>query len=167
MLVRALATSSAASAVMSSRAAEGGVNVDLDATLLVQAVLILVLWLVLKPLLFDPMLKLFEERETRIVGAIQKARRIDEKSADAKAEYDDAMGKARAAGAAEREKLRAESLRQESELLTKVRGETQQRIDAARADNEKELESTRQKLVPHASNIAKDLAKRVLGREIA
>src|SRR4051794_32323191 len=53
--------------------AEGGVTVDLDASFVVQLVLFVVLLVVLKPLLFDPMLRLFEEREKRIDHAIKEA----------------------------------------------------------------------------------------------
>jgi len=159
-------TSTAASA-MSGRSAAGGVNLDFDATLLVQAAFVLILWAVLKPVLFDPMIKLFAEREQRIEGAMTKARRIDDKSAQAKVEYDELMAKARAEGAAEREKLRGEGVRKEGELLAKVRGETQSRVEAARAETQREVDSTRAKLVPHTSAIAKDLVKRVLGREVA
>ena len=49
-----------------SALAEGGVNVDLDATFVVQIALFVVLLLILKPVLFDPMMRLFEEREERI-----------------------------------------------------------------------------------------------------
>jgi F-type H+-transporting ATPase subunit b len=164
----ALTTCSAAGAAIttSSHAAEGGVNLDMDATLFVQAAFILVLWLVLKPVLFDPMLKLFEEREKRIEGAVKKARRIDEKSAAANAEYEELVAQGRAAGAAERDKLRTDAARKESDLLGKIRSQTQQRVDAARAETEKELAQTRSQLVPHTNAIAKDLAKRVLGREV-
>lgn len=151
--------------VMSTAA--GGVNLDFDATLLVQVGFILVLWLVLKPLLFDPMLKLFEEREKRIEGAIKKARKIDEESAERKAQFDEAMAKARAEGAAERDKLTAESRRKENELLSKVRAETQKKIDDARAAIQKDVASTRTSLAPHTNALAKDFAKRVLGREVA
>jgi F-type H+-transporting ATPase subunit b len=146
--------------------AAGGVNLDFDATLLVQVVLILVLWAVLKPVLFDPMLKLFEEREKRIEGAIKKARRIDEQSAEAKAEYDQVMNQARNAGTTEREKLRSEGVRKESALLAKIRGETQQTMEQARAETMREVDATRSALTPHAQELAKDLATRVLGRQI-
>ena len=46
---------------------EGAVNVDFDLTVVGQIVLFVTLMLVLKPWLFDPMLKLFEEREKRVV----------------------------------------------------------------------------------------------------
>jgi F-type H+-transporting ATPase subunit b len=146
--------------------AAGGVNLDFDATLLVQVGFIIVLWLVLKPLLFDPMLTLFEEREKRIEGAIKKARKIDDESAGAKAEYDEAMAKARAEGAGEREKLRAEGIRKESELLTNVRAETQKKVDVARAALAQEVAATRATLEPHTRTLARDFAKRVLGREV-
>ena len=67
-------------------AAPQAINVDVDLTFLVQLVLFVGLTLVLKPMLFDPMLKLFEEREKRIDGAKLQARKIDEKSASALAE---------------------------------------------------------------------------------
>jgi F-type H+-transporting ATPase subunit b len=161
-----VATFSVTSSALGTHAA-GGVNLDLDGTFLVQVVFILVLWAVLKPILFNPLLKLFEEREKRIEGAIKKARRIDEESAEARAQYDDVMAKARGEGSAEREKLRAESLRKESELLTQVRAETQKTVDQGRGETQKEVDATRVNLAPHTRGLAKELAQRVLGREVA
>ncbi len=147
-------------------AAAGGVNLDFDATLFVQVGFIIVLWLVLKPLMFDPMLKLFEEREKRIEGAIKRARKIDEESAEAMTSYNEQVSKARAEGAAEREKLRAEGLRKESDLLTKVRNETQKKVDDARAQMQKDVAGVRSSLEPQTQELAKEFAKRVLGREV-
>lgn len=161
-----LATFSVTSSV-TTRAAAGGVNLDFDATLFVQVGFIIVLWLVLKPLLFDPMLKLFEEREKRTEGAIKKARRIDDESTAARSEYENAVAKGRAAGSAERERLRAESLRKESDLLANVRAETQKKLDAARAEVSSEVATARGALGPATREIAKQVASRVLGREVA
>ena len=159
----------AAFSVTSSQlaAASGGVNLDFDATLFVQVGFIIVLWAVLKPVLFDPLLKLFEEREKRIEGAIKKARRIDEQSAEAKAQYDDAMTKARAEGSAEREKVRGEGLRKESEILAAVRAEVQKGLDVARQQTQKEVDATRTDLAPHTAALARHVAGRVLGREVS
>src|ERR1700690_3431373 len=86
----------------------GGVVVDLDVTLVGQVVLLLVLLVVLKPLLFEPMLKLFEEREKRTEGAKLQAGKMDEAPAGALSKYEGEMQKARAAGNAERDKLRGQ-----------------------------------------------------------
>src|SRR2546423_15546402 len=106
------------------KAAGGGVEVDFDYTLIGQVLLFLILWVALKPLLFDPMLKLFEEREKRIEGNRTKARKIDDESAVALTQYEEAMTRARAEGNAVREKLRGEGVAQESALLSMVRLET-------------------------------------------
>src|SRR5258708_36677902 len=109
---------------LSAASAGGGVEVDFDVTVLGQVILFLLLLLILKPLFFDPMLRLFEEREKRIDGARLLARKIDEKSATALTTYETEMAKARTAANVERDKLRAEGLKKESEILAKVRAST-------------------------------------------
>src|SRR5450432_2535245 len=110
-------------------AAPQAISVDFDATFLVQFVLFAALTLVLKPLLFDPMLRLFEERERRIDGAKLQARKIDEKSASALSTYEAEMAKARATGNAERDKVRAEGVAREQQILGAVRAATSKVID--------------------------------------
>jgi len=144
----------------------GAVVVDFDATVLGQIVVFVALLLVLKPLLFDPMLKLFEEREKRIHGAKLNARKLDEASAGALAKYEAAMQKARAAGSAERDKLRAEGARHENEILGQVRAATGKLLEEGRKKREGEVASVRAALRREAGTIAKDLASRVLGREV-
>ena len=144
----------------------GGVSVDFDKTLFVQVGLFVVLWIVLKPLLFDPMLKLFEEREKKIEGTIADARKIDLQSADAKATYDEALTKARAAGALERDRLRAEGIKKEKELLTAARVASQQKIDEGRTQSLKEVDAARSDLSKERQVLARDVAARVLGREV-
>ena len=144
----------------------GDVNLDIDATAFVQVGLFVVLFLILKPTLFDPMLKLFEVRERRIEGNIAKARKIDGQSAKAKGEYDEALAKARAAGTLEREKIKNEGLRHEAELLAKVRAETTATAEEARKKAEEDLATARAQLGIAASALAGQLATTVLGREV-
>jgi F-type H+-transporting ATPase subunit b len=144
----------------------GGVSVDFDKTLFVQVGLFILLWIVLKPLLFDPMLKLFEEREKKIEGTIADARKIDLQSADAKATYDDALAKARAAGALERDRLRAEGIKTENELLTAARAASQAKLEAGRNKSKQEMDAARADLSKERAVLARDVAARVLGREV-
>jgi F-type H+-transporting ATPase subunit b len=144
----------------------GDVNLDLDGTAFVQVGLFIALWLILKPLLFDPMLKLFDEREKRIEGNIAKARGIDEQSGHAKAEYDETLHKARLQGTADREKIRAEGIRQEAELLAKVRGETAALAAEARKKADEELVVAKNELGKEGGALARQLAGIVVGREV-
>jgi F-type H+-transporting ATPase subunit b len=147
-------------------AAPQAISVDFDATFLVQFVLFAGLTLVLKPLLFDPMLKLFEERERRIDGAKMQARKIDEKSASALTKYETEMAKARATANAEREKIRAEALRKEQEILGGVRAVAAQTLENGKKAALADAERVRATLKAQSAGLARDLAGRVLGREV-
>jgi F-type H+-transporting ATPase subunit b len=147
-------------------AAPQAISVDFDATFLVQFVLFAGLTLVLKPLLFDPMLKLFEERERRIDGAKLEARRIDDKSTSALAKYESEMAKARASANAEREKLRAEAVCKEQEILGTVRAAAAKTLEDGKKAALGEAERVRATLKAQSGVLARDLAGRVLGREV-
>lgn len=147
--------------------AEGAVTVDLDASLVIHLGFFLLLLLVLKPALFDPMMRLFEEREKRIEGTRHQATKEDERSAKALAKYEAALAKARDEGARERDALRAEGQKREAELMSRVRAEVTQTLDTGRAEISKEAVAARQQLRNDARSIGRDMAARVLGREVA
>jgi len=144
-----------------SLSAEGNaVNVDLDASLLVQVGLFVVLLLILKPLLFDPMLKLFEEREKKIEGTRHEAQKEDERSAKA-------LAKAREAGAKERDVLRAEGTRHEAQTMDRVRATVAKTIEEGRAAIAGEARTARTDLGKEVDVLGRAIASRALGREVA
>jgi F-type H+-transporting ATPase subunit b len=147
-------------------AAPQAISVDFDATFLVHLVLFAGLTLVLKPILFDPMLKLFEEREKRIEGAKVHARKIDEKSATALTRYEAEMTKARAAANAERDEIRADALKREQEILASVRAATAKALDDGKRAAHAEAAHARAALKADATSLAREVAARVLGREV-
>ena len=161
-------TDALGSVVMSALSSSegGGVEVDFDLTVVGQIVLFVFLFIVLKPMLFDPMLHLFEERERRIDGAKLLARKIDEKSASALTTYETEMAKARTAANAEREKLRNEGLKTEGEILARVRASTAKVLEEGRKQMQGELAKAREGLKNESAPLARELAARVLGREV-
>jgi F-type H+-transporting ATPase subunit b len=149
---------------LASRA--GGVIVDVDLTFVWSIGIIIVLFLVLKPVLFEPMLKLFEERERRIDGAKLAARKLDEASVKALTTYETEMKKARSAGTSDREAQRAEGLKTEAEIVGKVRETTAETVNAGRRAIQEEAAQARAALKTEANALAGALASRVLGREV-
>ncbi len=145
---------------------EGAVNVDLDATIFVQIVVFSILVLALKPLLFEPMLKLFALREKKIEGAKADARHMDDESTQALSKYESAMAAARAAAGAEREKLRAEGQKSENEILAAVRASTSKTLEGGRKVADAEATRVRGDLGPQVKLLAADMASRALGREV-
>jgi F-type H+-transporting ATPase subunit b len=147
--------------------AGGGVNLDFDFTFVVQMVAFTTLVIILKPLLFDPLLKLFEERERRTEGAKLLARRMDERAGELLRRYETELETVRRAAAEEREKLRAEGQRLEAQILAEARADAAKLVERGKANLESERQRLRGELTTHASQIARDIASRVLGREVA
>ncbi len=147
-------------------AAGGGVVVDLDPTIFGQIALFLVLFIVMRPLLFEPMLKLFEEREKRIEGAKVQARHMDEASAGALSKYEAEMQRARAAGNVERDKLRTQGSKEEAEILGKAREATTRMLEAGRKGLAGDAEAARKALKLQTTSLGRELAGRVLGHEV-
>ena len=152
--------------LLSSAFSEGAVNVDLDSSLFIHLGLFLVLLIVLKPTLFDPMMRLFEEREKRIEGTRHQATKEDRRSAKALATYEASLGKAREEGARERDRLRAEGQKREAELMALVRAESAKTLETGRRATGKDAVEARAMLRSEASTLGREMASRVLGREV-
>lgn len=166
MAVQGIEFTSLFSSLTSSAAAEGGIDVDLDLTVFGQVVLFVVLMLALKPLLFDPLLKLFEEREKQIEGARAESHALDKASAAASTRYEDEMQKARGQANVERDKLRAEGVRSENEILAEARAHTAKKLEDGRGVLATELVAARALLERESAELAANVATRVLGREV-
>jgi F-type H+-transporting ATPase subunit b len=116
--------------------------------------------------LFDPILKLFEERENRIDGVRAAARQIDEKSGTALATYEAEMAKARAAANAERDAQRALGLKSEQEILAKAREETARVIDEGKQAVQAAAARARVTLKADAATLIQEVAASAIGREV-
>jgi F-type H+-transporting ATPase subunit b len=141
--------------------------IDIDATVIVQFVLFLVLFVVANRLLFQPYLKLRERRREGIEGARAEAERMTAQ-ADAKlAEYEKQLAVARDRANEEGRKVRAEAAAHEREVTDKARAAAQSAIDEAQATMRRETEAARAQLLPQADALARVISSKLLGREVA
>ena len=141
--------------------------IDIDATVLVQFVLFLVLFVIANRFLFQPYLKLRERRREGIEGARAEADRMTAQ-ADAKlAEYEKQLAVARDRANEQGRKVRLEAAAHEREVTDKARAAAQKAIDEAQATMRKETEAARAQLMPQADALARSIASKLLGREVA
>src|SRR5258708_26165541 len=99
---------------------EGGVTLDFDMTFVLQMVIFAVFVIIMKPLLFEPLMKLFEERERRTEGAKVLARRMDERAGELLRRYETELDAVRRPPAEERDKMRADAQRLEAQILAQT-----------------------------------------------
>lgn len=155
-----------ASSLAGMWAAGAGIDVDFDKTFLLQMVLFGVLIVVLKPLMFDPVLRIFEQREKRTEGARAEAREMQEKAGELLQKYERELERVNQVAAEERERLRAETAKLEASIVNEAREVASRIAEEGREKIEAELGSLRQELARRSQQIARDLARRVLGREV-
>ncbi len=153
--------------LVSTVASGGQPLIDIDLTAVVQFGLFVIIYLVANKLLFQPYLQLRERRKAGIEGAREEAERMTAQ-ADAKlADYQKQLAVARDRAGEEGRKVRAEASAHEKEVTDKARATAQKAIDDAQAKMRSETQAARAQLMPQADALAKAMASKLLGREVA
>lgn len=147
--------------------ASGDINVDFDLSFVAQIVLFTFFVVLLKPLLFDPLMKVFEEREKRTEGAKADAREMDKQAADLLTRYEAEIEKIRREAGREREELRAETAKLEAKIMAEARAESAKILDAGKAKIAAEMETLRAELAQQTPALAAEIAAKVLGRQVS
>jgi F-type H+-transporting ATPase subunit b len=146
--------------------AAGHPLIDIDLTMFVQFGLFLLLYVVANTFLFQPYLALRARRKDGIEGARAEAERMSAQ-ADAKlADYEKRLAQARGRANEEGRKVRAEAAAHEKSVTDASRAETQKALDAATANMRTETDAARLQLLPQASSLARQIASKLLGREV-
>lgn len=145
-------------------AMSGGVPLDFDRTVLVQIVVFAFLVVVLKPLLFDPVLKVFALREERTDGARATARELQERAGELLRRYEKELERVHQVAAEERELLRSETSKLEAEILREARDLTTRIVDDGRRKIETEVNAIRFELGKESERVAQMIVERVVGQ---
>jgi F-type H+-transporting ATPase subunit b len=141
--------------------------IDIDLTVLVQFGLFLVMLVVLNKLLFQPYLRLREKRQAGIEGARGEAERMVAESEAKLSDYETQLSAARNRASDEARKIRGEAAAHEREVTGKAREAASGALDQATAKVRAETEAARGQLMPQAEVLARQMASKLLGREVA
>jgi F-type H+-transporting ATPase subunit b len=144
---------------------EGSI-IDLDGTIWIQLGLFAVAFLILRPLVFKPMVALFEARESAIEGAKLEALRLQDEAAAESEEFDEEMRKLRLQAGEERDRLRAEGKRLERTVIERVQAETDRQLADADAQLQKEASQLRSEIQASVPGLARQIASKLLSREV-
>jgi F-type H+-transporting ATPase subunit b len=144
----------------------GGSIVDLDGTVFVQLAMFFIAFIVLYALVFKPMVALLDAREEAIEGARNQAKQLDSDVQAKQATFEAELRRVRTSSGEERERLRGEGQELERKLLDRVRVETQALVNDAKTRLESEALTARAELRAQSGELARDIASRVLGREV-
>lgn len=136
--------------------------IDLDGTLAIQMILFLVLFLVLRPLIFDPYLKAVEARRDGLQGSREEADEMDARAERSLADYERKVRDARREANEVREGLRSQGQNEFEDILGEAREEISEKLVAERAKIEAERATSLVQLKERSESLAKVLVARVL-----
>jgi F-type H+-transporting ATPase subunit b len=148
------------------RTPPNGMTFDFDLTFVLQMLVFASLIVVLRPLLFDPVLRVFEEREKRTEGARQAAREMQEEAGALLSRYEQELAKVQEVARQERDRSRADTARAEAELLNQARTAANQIVEAGRQRIERQRSEIEFVLGQQSERLAHSVAEAVLGRSL-
>jgi F-type H+-transporting ATPase subunit b len=141
--------------------------IDVDGTFFVQLAVLLLLMIVLGQVLWKPYLRVRSERVSRSEGYREQAQKMEADAAARFARAEQALAEARRVGAGERVVARAEAHAREQTLLAEANASAQKTLAEARARLSASVEAERGKLEGRASEMARDVAGKILGRQVS
>jgi len=152
--------------VLSTALLSEGSIIDLDGTIWIQLVLFGIAFFLLRPLVFRPMVALFEARENAIEGSKLEALRLQDEAAAESEEFDEEMRRLRLQAGEERDRLRAEGKHLERAVLDRVREETDRQLAEADKKLASEASKLRADMKSSIPALAQQIASKLLNREV-
>jgi F-type H+-transporting ATPase subunit b len=144
---------------------QGGAIIDLDATVIFQLLIFGAVFLVLRSLVFQPMLALFDARDTAIDGAKVKARALEADAEDKLRTFETEMKRVKVEATSERDRIRQDGARLERELVAKARTDAETTMSDATAQMASEAARVRADMKVAMPALAGQIADKLLGRK--
>lgn len=142
----------------------GIVNINL--TLLLQAINFIILAAVLYKFLFKPLTKFMENRAEGIRNSLEEAKRARDEVVRARAEYEESLRTARQEAAALRQRMDREIAEERERLMQHSREEAQRLLSQARSEIEQEVRRAKAELRKEAVHLSVSAAEQLLRRNI-
>ena len=140
--------------------------IHLDHSIVYQIVLFVVLWLILNKLLFQPYLRLLEEREHKTTGAQHDSVDLEHEGAKLKAQFDEQIAQGQAVGYAAKEAINQDARQQREKILGQARDEATRTLDQVRQEVAAAMEQEKRLAAAEVSAVAADMVHKVLGRRV-
>ena len=140
--------------------------INLDYSVVYQIILFLILWVILNKILFQPYLRLLDEREKKTAGAQHDSADLEQEGARLKARYEEKIAQAQADGYTAKEAILQQARQQRERVLNQAREEAMGMLEGVRREVESQIRKERQFAAAEVRTIAQEMASKVLGRNV-
>jgi F-type H+-transporting ATPase subunit b len=126
------------------------------------AVTVLLFYVIMRSIFFQPLLKVMAERDARTVGAQKAAEAAQAAAAEKVRQYEEASRQARAKVYAEQEADRRKLMDDRAAMLKEARGKADAEVTAAKERVAGEFAGAKKEIKGVTSQLAAEIARRVL-----
>jgi len=126
------------------------------------AVIVIIFYFVLRSLFFKPILKVMAERQARTLGAQKEAEKAKSAAAEKVKQYEEALKVAKAKVYLEQEAERKKLLDERAAFLKEARNKSSAEVNQAKERVAGELTTAKKDIEATASQLAMEIARRVL-----
>ena len=140
--------------------------ISLDLTIVLQILIFVILWLILKNLFFQPYIALLDERQRKTAGARDRSDVLEHESERLRMQYEEGIAKAQAAGYAAKDVIVQGARQRRESILGQAREEATGFLEGTRAEIQRELAKQRDLLISEAQAVAQEMAAKILGRRV-
>jgi F-type H+-transporting ATPase subunit b len=144
----------------------GGSPIDLDGSFFIQLAIFFASFLILKGLVFRPVLELFDAREQAMEGARKQAAEMQQDSERKREQLESELRAVRQKAGEDRERRRTEAQKLARELMEKARRENAAMLSSARAQLEVQGTDARTRAQSEVPALARQIAEKLLGRSV-
>jgi F-type H+-transporting ATPase subunit b len=141
--------------------------ISLDISVVYQIILFVVLFLILNKILFQPYLHLLEERERKTTGAQHDSADLEHEGARLRAQYEEKIAQAEAAGYAAKEAILQDGRQQRERILSQAREEAAHILEGVRRELATAMEHEKPLAAAEAAVVAGEMVSKVIGRRVA
>ncbi|MCP4603984.1 MAG: ATP synthase F0 subunit B [Proteobacteria bacterium] len=146
--------------------ASGGSIIDLDATVFIQLVIFLFMFVFLRQFLFRPVIKIIEARREATDGMRAAAEEFDEEARKLNDDLDKQILDIRSSASEERHRMVEQARRQERDVLIKSREDSRGVVEQAKKEASEQSDEAWRALREEVNTFASTVATRVLGRQV-
>ena len=129
-------------------------------------VIVLLFYIIMRAIFFQPLLKVMAERDARTVGAQRAAEAAQAAAADKVRQYEEALKQARARVYAEQEADRKKFMDERTAVLKEARSKAGAEVNAAKAEMEAAERAARMELKELAAKLAVDGAESLVAQQM-
>ena len=140
--------------------------INLDISLLVEIISVLVIMFILNSMLFKPIRRMLEERKSKMDSIQGESERFERNAAQLIDSFNKRLAEARKAGQAEKERFKIDARKAEKELLDASSKEADALKQRLVADMSAQIDGARKELAAKSEVFAADIAQKLLGRAV-